>query len=357
MNSILEVEKGLPPGLWLPTAEESTEQYLTENFANKNRSDEDIIDYGAFMVALIFYEQENTGRLSMMPNAIDLQEMNRAGDGISNQVLLAKHGGLTKLQRTLGFYPREYTPVKDEVLEIFRWIAEYSYALDPLPEKIHDIEQVMAWGSARNLSPSIPKVYKSLNGNTALLRKMFNIERRDQYHQYNYHDLYSFRERVIEENEGPISTSEMNLRYADRFVGLPSTVIKFKFTTMKKFWQEFDYLPLRTRSLSQEEAVNLGVRKAIQDNMVDLRVSVLNELSRQMRFPSLTLIYDKFTGGIQDYRDKVQAGYQQYVQLKNFWHTALITSSVMPASFSSFLAVHIADTLPVPYLCNLVFHP
>jgi hypothetical protein len=52
MSSILAVHEGLPPGLWVPTSDESTDQYLIENFNHANHDYEDIVDLGAFIVAL-----------------------------------------------------------------------------------------------------------------------------------------------------------------------------------------------------------------------------------------------------------------------------------------------------------------
>ena len=75
MNSILAVERGLPPGLWLPLAEETTEQYLRENFDHQGHEYADIVDYGAFIVAMTLLGSRESGRTCMMPNTYDMNEL------------------------------------------------------------------------------------------------------------------------------------------------------------------------------------------------------------------------------------------------------------------------------------------
>lgn len=83
MNSILATEKGLPPGLWLPRAEEPTEKYLRENFSRSDLTDEDVLDYGMFVVALIVLDKNCSGRISTAPSTDDFNDLSGQGYGIS----------------------------------------------------------------------------------------------------------------------------------------------------------------------------------------------------------------------------------------------------------------------------------
>ncbi len=304
----------MPPGLWLPTAEESTDQYLTENFASRELEPEDIIDYGAFIVALAFYNQENTGRISMMPDSNDFHQMYTAGYGIPLHTLQRKHCRLNALRRVLGFYPRDYMPSANETIQRFQWVADYAYPLDPLSAEEVGIDEIMAWGSARNLTPSREKVYIILNGNTTVLRKMFQVERRDHHRQYSYLDLYRFGARVIEENDGPVNIDILNSRYAGVFAGSPRQTIRAVFGTMNRFWQEFDYRPPTARGLTKQDVVNLGVRRAIQQGRVNISIRAVEDLSHQMKSPSLEIVNNYF-GGTGAYSARVAADYHRYQQL------------------------------------------
>lgn len=332
MSSVYEVEKGLPPGLWLPTAEEQTEQFLTENFARQPHEYEDIVDYGAFIVALASYEQSNTNRISLMPVKRDFDDLYDAGYGFSFRTLGRRYDGLGKLQRSLGFYPPGYTPPVDKVLKRFQWIADYGYAQDPLPEGLEDIEQLLLWGSTRHFTPWAQRVYKMLDGDTTVLRKMFGLEKRGFSRQFSFLNLYCFGANVVRDNGGPISISELNDKYADSFVNSPYDTIVFHFGTMTKFWQEFDFIQSMPRGLTKQDVVNCGVQRAIKlgEPRVDISSGVIDELSRQNRFPSQDIIANHFEG-IASYREAVQVDYNHYLRLQEE-HTLL---GVKPAVFKA----------------------
>ncbi len=308
--------KNLPPGLWIPTADEPTDRYLAENFAGRELEPEELSDLGSFVVARVAYEQDQTERVSLMPVLSDFDELYKAGYGFSSNTLVHRHGGIKRVQRLLGFYPHEFMPSAEEVIERFQWIADHAYALDPLPGALRDVGQIMLWGSVRNLTPSRNKTYKILKGNTTILRKMFGVEHMDWHGQYSYLDMYRFGALVIHENNGPISVEELNKRYADRFVSTPEAAIRLSFKTMNRFWQEFDYLPPRSHGLTKEDILSFGVRRVITVGKVEIDRPIISALSLQMKFPSMSLI-DTHFGGVPAYREAVRAAFKQYIGLRN----------------------------------------
>lgn len=329
MNSLLAVEKGLPPGLWLPKADEPTEQYLAENYYYKKRPYEDIVDYGSFVVALALLEQEHTGRMSLMPDHKDLSEMFSAGYGVSCKTLARNYGGVASLQRSLGFYPRKFIPSSDELLKRFQWIADYAYALDPTEGQLTNTEQIIHWGAIRDLTPSYDIVLKVLNGSTGSIHDMLEIREIDYSRNFTRLDVYRFGARVIAENGGPLSCDELNQKYKGQFGKKPYNVITRFFGTYSLFWYEFGYVPV-ARGLNESDIINIGVRHAITQDSTDLTKSDIALLSAQKVFPS-SLPIRRLFGPISQYRAHVQAGFEEYVRLAQELTDQGITQDVIKA--------------------------
>ena len=179
MNSILEVGKGLPPGLWLPRAEEPTEIYSRTTFNHKNHDFADLLDYGAFVTALAMFDAERSGRICLMPNLKDFDSLFEAGYGLSEKNVKL-NGGIKKIQLALGFYPEGYTPVKEQLITRFKWLYEYALPLAEGDEAVKhmSMEDIINWGSARRLTPSTKICYPALNGDTSNLRMLLGIDKR-----------------------------------------------------------------------------------------------------------------------------------------------------------------------------------
>jgi len=315
MNSILAVEKGLPPGLWLPTPDEPTEKYLSERFNHSGHLYEDIVDYGSFVVALALLESHNSARPNLMPTADDFSEMFVAGYGLSEHIL-RDSGGVARVQLALGFYPRTHKPSREDVMERFKWIAEYGYPLEYGEEGFAnaDFEEILAWGSARRLSPGPKKIYEIFEGDTTALRKQIGKERHNYRRQYSRLDLFRFGARVIHENGGPLTIEQLNDKYADEFVAEPYQTIRTVFGAGTDFWIEFGYAI--NPNLNREELLNLGTRWAIQHDGEIVTTNRIAELSKANLFPSKQPIARRFDG-VSEYRSIVAERYAQYQGLEN----------------------------------------
>jgi hypothetical protein len=316
MNSVLAVEKGLPPGLWLPTPEESTDQYLRSEFNNRSHRLEDVLDYGSFVVALALLSAEETGRVAMMPVTTDLEELFDTGYGVSPDYLRRKHGGISQLQLGLGFYPRGFIPPVEDLMERMKWIKEYAMQHEYTEQEIESMNfhDLLTWGSSRRLSPDPQLVYKMLDSDTTVIRKHIGMEKRNPKRQYTPNDLFRFGATVIEENGGPLSFQELDEKYADEFVGSPYGTIRTVFGTLTNFWLEFGYFTTM-RAIDKEDLLNLGVRWAIQHEGTILHTGQIRRLSPQNLFPSQQAVINRF-GRISVYREEVEQAYQEYLVLE-----------------------------------------
>lgn len=335
MNSILAVEKGLPPGLWLPTAEESTEQYLTENFNHGNHDYEDIVDYGAFIVSLAALGQAETGRVSLMPRTTDFNEMHEAGYGISINVLIKKYGGLMKLQRALGFYPDLLHPededlTKDEVRQRLKWVKEHAYPLENDIENI-TLRGLMHWGSERHLLPSVDRCHGVLGSELKDVRRDLGMEKRDD-EGVTLLDMFRFGAKVLRDYDGkPPIAKELDQRYEGTFNAKPYETIRRYFKTSNLFWMEFD-LVTNTKGFKPEELVNIGVRWAIQHGGTEKLIpSMIDKESAAMKLPS-RLPIAKYFHSIPGYRGEVQSEYEQYLETQTEFEADGVSPDVFEAA-------------------------
>jgi hypothetical protein len=312
MSSTLAVEKGLPPGLWLPTAHESTEQYRSEVFNHSNHPYEDIIDYGAFAVALIVLDSPRTERVSYMPSQKDIDKLFGAGYGISRPRLGSEYGGVARLQQALGWYPKGYRPPKEELITRLKWMA--SYALDPETDLDRStVDEVLRWGAQRDLLPSSPVSYKILGDTIGNVRKIFAIEKPNSPKQYTFSDVYRFGALVLKDNATPPTDIELDRHYGDYFHAKPDQAIRAFFGTTTKFWLEFGLLT-KVPQLDQELVRNFGIRYAIENDGQAPNKPIVEKMSELRTFPSALAIARNF-GGIINYQQVVQEGYQEYLKL------------------------------------------
>jgi hypothetical protein len=115
MDSI-QSEICLPPGLYLPLAEESTEKYRAEYFRGNDVTHEDVVDLACFAVALNVLAAPVTGRVNVMPQLRDFRYLRSMGYGIHWR-RFDEFGGLTKIQSDLGFFADGVLPSTDAVVE------------------------------------------------------------------------------------------------------------------------------------------------------------------------------------------------------------------------------------------------
>jgi len=341
-----EYRRSLPPGLILPDKGQSTEQYLKENFRRPDRPYEDILGYGAFMVALIVWDaiESGSGRVSYMPTYEDVDNCNKAGYGMNREYLRVNYSdpaqrrnylGHTRLNVAMGFCPDEFVPTRPWLLARFRWMAEH--ALDPTTDlERQNITAILDWGRARRLISHHAIVRSVLGGTTTEVGRIFGVEKLDAKKQLTYRDVYRFGARVIRENDGPVTAQTLNRQYADVFDETPVAIIRAFFgPSLLTFWLEFDYVS--ASAVSRQQLTTLGVRRAIATGEPELTSDQANHLSRQRRFFSAEPIYHHFKT-IEAFNHAVAQEYVVYEQLRNELVTAGVSDELVRLSCRKFEA-------------------
>lgn len=339
MINSLPTEIGVPPGLLLPLPEESTEQFRAENFNHLHLTMEDMVDYGAFIVALLVLDAPRSGRVSMMPTHGDIDQLYEAGYGLQRWRLQQPNvGGIIPFQTALGFYPSGTSPKPpEEIIARYQWIADNAYSppadRDVSAESI-GIMEIVRWAAKRHLAPSPNQIHRQLGGSTLALRKIFDVERKHVGEANKFLRLYRFGARIVAEHKGPISSELMDELYADEFIGKPYETIRNAVDSYTDFWMEFGFLP-KTPSLSKQEIVNLGVQRAIRKEKMDLNIPKIEELSAQNRFVS-RLPIRKYFKGIAGYTCLVEDDYEVYLQIKEEFVANGVTGDVVQAACRKF---------------------
>jgi hypothetical protein len=313
MISTHEVSAGLPPGLWLPTSDESTDQYRVENFNKPDHPYEDIVDYGSFLVALAYFDN-NRADGSLMPLREDISDMYVQGYGLSpNGYLRTRYGGVKRLQRSLGFFPKGYWPSQDELTERLTWIKEYAYPLEERDSDLDNLQlhQLILWGSLRRLSPDPEIAYGVYGSDTTMIRRQLGLERRNTRIRDFPSHLYSFGARVITENDGPLQSDELNEKYSSEFTSSPYEAIRTTFGSLAKFWSEFGY-KTKAEKLDKDELVSLGVRWSLAHGGIIMDTGHITNLSKQNRFTSKTPVQQRF-GRVTVFREEVQRAYDRFM--------------------------------------------
>lgn len=307
---MLAVYRSLPPGLELPSPDDPTDHFLKEKFNHDNHEYAAIEQFGAFVVARAVWSAHKTHRVSFMPTQVDFKTAFADGYGLNLKRLQDPYGGLFKLRRAQGFYPKDYEPSADELKERFRWMAESALRpnIDYEPPDM-SIREVMEWGRARHLLPARKIIYRIL-GNTDEIRHLFALEKPLYQREHNFFDVYQFAAQVLRDHGRPLTQEEMDESHSDRFTGSPSELIRSFFGGTNRLWLEFDLAP-SSHGLSQQEIINLGVQDAIRTNNPHFTAERVRQLSRQKRLPQ-AVILEKM--GITVYRQKVEEGYNRYQQ-------------------------------------------
>ena len=320
-NSILAVRKGLPPGLWLPTAEESTDRFLVATFNHGNHQPEDIVELGMFAVALLVVDSayNNSKRVSMMPTREDFRDLYTAGYGVNTNHFQNTYGGAPHIHEALGFYTKHtLDPTPTELIHRLRWLSRYSLKLDvEFPEQNPRVRQILKWGADRHLLPPVQVVKETLDNYAPEVRRIFSVEIPRYKEQNTFADAYRLGARVVRDKGKAITESELNKDYADACVGRPSAMIRTLFGSYSKFWHEFDLFE-DSFGVTEDDLVNIGVRYAIRTGDTHLTRVKINALSSQQRFPSASLIARRLQiSSLDPYRQRVAKGYSQYMAIRH----------------------------------------
>lgn len=316
----LEVQRSIPPVLVLPLAGESTEQYKTENF--NPRGLDDLTRYGGFMVALIAWSiiEEGSQRVSLMPNGDDFEAMYTAGYGVRRQSLSPPEG-VSAIQDKLGFYSAGSRPGYDSVFGRIIWMAQNAVT----PSKFKTTEQIIQWGASRHVLPARDTTLEILGDDVREVPKLFGIEKLDEPDKRpSFLDLYRLGAMILAEHGRPLPRHKIDQRYPDVFSIKPSKAINNFFGGTNNFWLEFD-LVVHGSGITEQKAVEIGVRRAIRTEDLDLTAVRLWELSKDNQLPYRPI--RKI--GIPAYRERVSEGYGAYKALCDRFEDQGVARDVM----------------------------
>lgn len=309
--------KGLPPGLWLPTAEESTDRFLKEAFNRTDHPYEEIIELGMFAVALASFDQKRVSDGSLMPSRLDLVELFKEGYGIDHNRIQRHYGGFSRLQEALGFYPRDHRPQKGDLVKRLSWFTSWYLPVDDsFKGSSESIDDVLEWGMKRRLLPSRAIIEEVLDSDRRLLKMSLGIEKPKTKEMYTVMDAYRLAARVIRECGGPITQAQLNKKYAGEFEVLPNQIVQTFCGSLGALWLEFGYVA-DTTSFNADDLVNIGVRHAIRTGKAAITRGDIDSLSAAKRFPSRMPIRTSFNGSTKQYQDAVQQEYGQYLLLQS----------------------------------------
>lgn len=306
----------LPPGLWLPLAEESTEQYKDEVFDRADHEYERIVDFGMFAVALACFDDERRDHGSLMPTERDIRGLKQAGYGVSRYHIDRDYGGYARLQAALGYYPRDYKPTREDLIGRLKWIAD-----EVIPSATHfegsrnQVEDLLQWGKRRRLLPSRQIVHEVLDGDKELLRDIFLLPNMPTADGYSKADVYRMAAKVLKEHGGPVTQKEFNELAPSSRSSKPYQAVFHTFGSMRNLWKEFGYIT-DSATMTAQDLVGCGVRFSIQNDGAKLTKPIIESLSKAKRFPSTFMIAKEFGGSIRQYREEVGELYKLFEAAK-----------------------------------------
>lgn len=329
MSSIVVPGPNLPPGLLLPLPEEDTERFLTRNFVRPDLTEEEIIDYGIFVVALAAYAAEETGRVSLMPTSKDFAELHDAGYGLGVRTM--SRYGFRWLQESLGFFPDGVDAPVDAIEARLKWIVHHAYPEQHGDDAVADLvfEDLLFWGAARDLLPGRNSTRRSLNGNTVEIRRELGLERRLMPGSVTKMDLWKFGQEILHDYGEPLGGAALNRAGEKMFPSEPYEVIRWCFGSLTNFWLEYGKVH-NAKGLSADELVDLGVQWNIRHGETIFTPSVLTKLSAEKRFVSKMPIVNQFHT-IPNYRDKVAERLESYYELREELVEAGVSEPVIRA--------------------------
>lgn len=320
-NPFLAVEKGLPPGLWLPTAEESTDKYLAINFNHGDHDPEDLIDLGAFAVALLVLDAPSHPRKSLMPGWAEFEALHSAGYGLSHYHLQVTYeNAVLKIQEGLGFYANNTKdPTEEELKKRLKWMGRYALDIqEEFPDRQPKVRQILEWGRDRNLLPPLHRTRQILGKkHTQVVREIFPIEIPRFREQVTYKDAYRLGSQILFDKGRPATVSELNDEYNDTCVGKPSNMLHNLFGPLGKFWWEgFDIIS-DSKWMKWQDLVNAGVRLAIKTRDPVITVNRMETLSAQRKFPHPKKIRQSTEAhSVIPFQQEIEVAYEEYLGLR-----------------------------------------
>ena len=314
MNAVLAVDKGLPPGLWLPTPDEPTDKFLVEHFNHGKHPYEEVIELGIFTVTLACFDEERRNHGSLMPTEQDLRELYNAGYGLNRYQIDNNYGGYARLQKALGFYPRDYWPKEEDLKERLQWMADHSLAReDHFAGSRDSVEDILSWGKRRDLLPSRAIMEKVLGKDLSTVRTVFAIERPKTQERYTVMDAYKMAAEALRRNNGlPVTQVQFNEMFAAECEVRPYQIVGTFCGSMRSLWREFGFIT-ETGDMDRNDLISAGVRHMIQSGNPTITKPLVERLSAAKKFPSMQPIRKEFQGSIAVYRDAVTKAYETYL--------------------------------------------
>jgi hypothetical protein len=313
MPEIWETAKGLPPRLWLPTAEEDTEHYRAEHMARTDLPYYQVENYGRFVVALISWDIQvnESDRVSTMPKKQDFNDLRELGFGMSSRHLQRRHDGVIKLQKALNYMPDGYTPSMGVLEDRFKWILNYAYFRDMESDPhVLALDQLVRWGAERDYTPGYNKFYIIMDGDSSSIRRLRNVEKFRKPVDYKKLELYRLGAQILEDHGEPLSEDNLHSQYDHRYKGSLRQAIVDNFGSFTNYWLEFDKVPTSS-GLSKNTLINLGVRWRVANPDDTLSKPKIEDLSKQkLLFSPRPLT--RFFGGVINYRNQVEDKYEEY---------------------------------------------
>lgn len=316
----------LPPGLYLPTAEEDTSQYLTENFHPSADEYWKVVDYGAFVVSLVAFDVAEGNRVSTRPKSEDYRALRDAGYGLPITALAQRFGGPVPINRELGFHTAGDRPDRASLLKRYEWIAQNALDAPAVFGEDYDIRYVLEWCSNRDLAPPTGVVYDAFDRDIREVRAIFGKKERHITKAMTRRDMYHFGAEVIAENGGIIPHAEFNARYRDRLGYLPTSATERFFGGDNRFWLEFDRVT-DTSGLTPDEVVNIGTRLLIRTGRTQLDRKFEKEQMAQQQLPSHEAIGHRL-GSRANFRERVHQDMKVYQDLVSELQQAGIDPSI-----------------------------
>lgn len=318
MSDVAVLEKGLPPGLLLPRAEEPVEKFSKDVFNRSDHPYEEVIELGMFAVALAAFDPERLASGTLMPSHMDMRDIFQAGYGIGPTRIQKRYDGYARLQQALGFCPREYRPEEDELVERLDWFAnKYLPVDDDFKGSRNAIEDVLEWGMRRRLLPSLAIMQEVLGKNhTQVIKQTLDLEKVSTKERYSPMDAYRLAARVIAEYGMPITQAELNKRYKDDYNVAPYLMVSSQCGSLGALWLEFGFVH-DTKAFDADDLVNIGTRQAIRTGSPKIERRLIDSLSAQKRFPSRMALRNHFDGSTTKFQEKVQQEYEEYLKLRD----------------------------------------
>lgn len=306
----------LPPGLWLPLAEEPTDQYLSSNMDRPDLPYELLVDYGSFIVALNVLAAVDTENLNYIPKQEHFRALRKVGYGISIARLEGEFGGLRNLQGTLGFFADNVIPSESEVLDRLKWMATGPLNDDTMPSgETLSVIRIFKWGWGRKLLPSDDALTTVLGPQRGeKVRRIFGMDMPPDVHRYyTARDTYKLGQRILDKHGAPIKQLEVDNLYSDDYIYKPYNIIRATCGSMFELWSSFGLYP-DLSGVKAERLIDLGAQYALRNAGQLPARHTARLLSRELQFMNIDKIINEF-GNYSTYKKEVNRALQQFGNL------------------------------------------